>query len=292
MTDQPHHHPYQLAARRGADHTTIVTVGDQADRAVNVGGDNVTIIAGPCAVESRESLYETAAGLRQMGVRLLRGGAFKPRTSPHSFQGLGEAGLRILREVADELDMLVVTEVLGVEEVPLVAQYADMVQVGTRNMANVRLLQRLGRERVPVLLKRGMGSTIEEFLCAAEYILHEGNERVVLCERGIRSFEPLTRAAFDLNVVPLIAQLTHLPLIVDPSHASGRRELVGAVSIGAVAAGAHGLLVEVHHDPEASIVDGRQSLGLDDARRLVTSLQTIADATGRQLRGADARVAA
>lgn len=237
-----HNHPYRNALRQSVDHTTIVTVGAGLPQAMQIGGDNVAMIAGPCAVESHESLYATAAGLRRLGVRMLRGGAYKPRTSPHSFQGLGESGLRILRDVADELDMLVVTEVLGVEEVPLVAEYADMIQVGTRNMANVRLLQSLGRQRVPVLLKRGMGSTVEEFLCAAEYILHEGNPDVVLCERGIRSFEPMTRAAFDLNVVPLLAQLTHLPLIVDPSHASGLRELVGAVSMGAVAAGAHGLI--------------------------------------------------
>ncbi|MCW2955813.1 MAG: aroF [Thermoleophilia bacterium] len=281
-------HPYR-AVMRADRPDTIVHVG--ADR-IPIGGNAVALIAGPCAVEGRDELLAVAHALRERGVQLLRGGAFKPRTSPHSFQGLGEEGLRILAEAREQTGMAIVTEVLSPEEVPLVAAYADVLQVGTRNMANYRLLEALGRCGRPVLLKRGQGSTVEEFLCAAEYVVDAGNPDVMLCERGVRSFEPLVRNAFDLNVIPLLRQLTHLPVLADPSHAAGRADLVHAVSLGAVAAGAHGLMVEVHAHPEAALVDGGQSLDLDQAVALADGVDAIARATGRTLGRARRVVAA
>ncbi|MCW2959717.1 MAG: aroF [Thermoleophilia bacterium] len=281
-------HPYRNALR--ADRPdTVVHVGPAR---VAIGGDSVALIAGPCAVEDRDQLLGIARGLRSQGVQLLRGGAFKPRTSPHSFQGLGREGLEILAEARDLTGMGIVTEVLSPEEVPLVAAYADVLQVGTRNMANYRLLQAVGATDMPVLLKRGMASTIEELLCAAEYILAAGNPNVILCERGVRSFEPLVRSAFDLNVIPLLRHLTHLPVIVDPSHAAGRSDLVHGVSLGAVAAGAHGLIVEVHDDPAAALVDGAQSLDLEQAAALADGVDAVARATGRKLGRTRSTVAA
>jgi 3-deoxy-7-phosphoheptulonate synthase len=218
-----------------------------------------------------------------MGVQMLRGGAFKPRTSPHSFQGLGEEGLQLLAEARDVTGMAIVTEVLAPEDVPLVARYADVLQVGTRNMANYRLLEALGAQDKPVLLKRGMAATVEELLCAAEYILAGGNPNVILCERGIRSFEPMVRNAFDLNVIPLLDQLTHLPVIVDPSHAAGRADLVHAVTMGAVAAGAHGFIIEAHENPGAAVVDGSQTLDMAAMQRLITGVDAVASAIGRDL---------
>ena len=281
-------HPYRNAIRAGRP-DTIVHVG--AER-VAVGGDNVTMIAGPCAVEGRDTLLATAHALRAMGVPMLRGGAFKPRTSPHSFQGLGEEGLELLSEARAETGMAIVTEVLSPEDVALVARHADVLQVGTRNMANYRLLEALGAQDKPVLLKRGMAATVEELLCAAEYVLAGGNPNVILCERGIRSFEPMVRNAFDLNVIPLLGELTHLPVIVDPSHAAGRTDLVHGVSLGAVAAGAHGLIVEVHEDPAAAIVDGSQTLDLPATERLLTGIEAIAAATGRTMDRSTRTVAA
>lgn len=272
-------HPYRIAARAGRP-DTIVHVGE---RRVPIGGDGVVAIAGPCAVEGRDTLLATARGLAALGVPLLRGGAFKPRTSPHSFQGLGEEGLELLAEARAATGMGIVTEVLSPEDVPLVARHADVLQVGTRNMANYRLLQALGEIDTPVLLKRGMAATVEELLCAAEYVLAAGNPNVILCERGVRSFEPLVRNAFDLNVVPLLRELTHLPVIVDPSHAAGRADLVHGISLGAVAAGAHGLIVEVHERPDTALVDGAQSLDLPAAGRLLDGIEAIAGATGRRM---------
>jgi 3-deoxy-7-phosphoheptulonate synthase len=273
-------HPYRNAVRAGRP-DTIVHVGDAR---TPIGGDHVAMIAGPCAVEGRDTLLATVRGLAALGVPMLRGGAFKPRTSPHSFQGLGEAGLELLAEARELTGMSIVTEVLATDDIKLVAHHADVLQVGTRNMANYRLLQALGEQTdKPVLLKRGMAATVEELLCAAEYILAAGNPNVILCERGIRSFEPMVRNAFDLNVVPLLADLTHLPVIVDPSHAAGRADLVQAVSMGAVAAGAHGLIVEVHEQPSAAVVDGPQSLDLDGAGRLLDAVDVIASATGRSM---------
>jgi 3-deoxy-7-phosphoheptulonate synthase len=272
-------HPYRNAVRAGRP-DTIVRVGA---RGIPVGGDHVSVIAGPCAVEGRDTLLATARALSGLGVQMLRGGAFKPRTSPHSFQGLGREGLELLAEARDVTGMAIVTEVLSPEDVPLVAAYADVLQVGTRNMANYRLLDALGQQGKPVLLKRGMAATVEELLCAAEYVLAGGNPNVILCERGIRSFEPLVRNAFDINVIPLLDELTHLPVIVDPSHAAGYASLVPAVSLGAIAAGAHGLIVEVHEQPAAAIVDGSQTLDIPQAAQLLDGLAAIADATGRSL---------
>ena len=281
-------HPYRRAARSGrAD--TLVRIGDAG---VTIGGDHVAMIAGPCAVEDRDSLLEVARGLRAMGVQLLRGGAFKPRTSPYSFQGLGQAGLELLAEARDVTGMAIITEVLAVEDIAAVAEHADVLQVGTRNMANYRLLDALGQAGRPVLLKRGMGATVEELLCAAEYVLAAGNPDVILCERGTRSFEPLVRNAFDLNVVPLLRDMTHLPVIVDPSHAAGRADLVHALSLGAVAAGAHGVMVEVHATPSLAIVDGDQTLDLLAAAALLDALDVITRATGRSFDRAAAQVAA
>ena len=281
-------HPYRLAAR--ADRLdTVVRVGE---RGIPIGGDHVAVMAGPCAVEDRTSLLTTAGALSAMGVGILRGGAFKPRTSPYSFQGLGEAGLELLAEARALTGMAVVTEVLTPEDVPLVARYADVLQVGTRNMANYRLLEALGDAGRPVVLKRGMAATIEELLCAAEYILAAGNPDVILCERGIRSFEPLTRAAFDLNAIPLLRALTHLPVLVDPSHAAGRADLVPGVSVGAVAAGAHGLLVEVHATPDTALVDGSQTLDLPSAATLLDAVGAVVGATGRSFERVTRPVAA
>lgn len=282
-------HPYRNALRAGRT-DTIVHVGDAR---IPIGSDHVAMIAGPCAVEGRDTLLATARGLAARGVPMLRGGAFKPRTSPHSFQGLGEEGLELLAEAREQTGMAIVTEVLASEDIELVARHADMLQVGTRNMANYRLLQALGEQTdKPVLLKRGMAATVEELLCAAEYILAAGNPNVILCERGIRSFEPMVRNAFDLNVIPLLADLTHLPVIVDPSHAAGRADLVQAVSMGAVAAGAHGLIVEVHEQPSTAVVDGDQSLDLDAATRLLDAVDAIAGATGRSMTRVVSKVAA
>jgi 3-deoxy-7-phosphoheptulonate synthase len=281
-------HPYRNAARAGRP-DTIVRVGEHR---LPIGGSHVAVIAGPCAVEGRDTLLATARALSALGVTMLRGGAFKPRTSPHSFQGLGEEGLQLLAEARAATGMAIVTEVLSPEEVPLVARYADVLQVGTRNMANYRLLQALGECGKPVLLKRGMAATVEELLCAAEYVLDAGNPDVILCERGIRSFEPLVRNAFDINVIPLLRHLTHLPVIVDPSHAAGRVELVRDISLGAVAAGAHGLIVEVHEQPSAALVDGSQSLDIPGAANLLDGLEAIAAATGRTLDRATRTVAA
>lgn len=282
-------HPYNLAARAGRPNT-IVHVGEHL---VPVGADQVVVIAGPCAVESASSLFETADALAAMGITMLRAGAYKPRTSPYSFQGLGHEALELLAEARARTAMAIVTEVLDPADVRLVAEYADVLQVGTRNMANYRLLDALGSQtEKPVLLKRGMAASVEEMLCAAEYVLAAGNPNVILCERGVRTFESLVRNSFDLNVVPLLAELTHLPVIVDPSHATGRADLVKAVSMGAVAAGAQGLMVEAHVRPHEALVDGAQSLDIPSMKRLLTGVDAIARATGRMLTCSKKQVAA
>lgn len=281
-------HPYRLAAR--ADRAdTVVHVGA---RRIPIGGDDVTVIAGPCAVEERDTILAIADALAGMGVPMLRGGAFKPRTSPYAFQGLGERGLELLAEARERTGLAVVTEVLAIEDIELVARHADMLQVGARNMANYRLLDALGACGRPVLLKRGMGATVEELLCAAEYVLAAGNPDVVLCERGVRSFEPLVRNALDLNVVPLLRELTHLPILVDPSHASGRSSLVPALAAGTVAAGAHGVLVEMHVDPARALVDGAQCLDVEATAGMLTTLRAVANATGRRMTEAAGEVRA
>ena len=270
--------PFKRASREFHPQDTLVSVGD-----VVIGGTKVILMAGPCAVESLDQMLETACAVKECGAKLLRGGAFKPRTSPYSFQGLGEEGLRILGEVRKETGLPVVTEVMDPELVPLVSSYADVLQVGARNMQNFALLHAVGEAHRPVLLKRGMMSTMEELLMAAEYILSHGNDRVILCERGIRTFETYTRNTLDINAVPLLKQLTHLPVIVDPSHGTGKWELVEAVSRAAVAAGADGLIVEVHAHPEEALSDGTQSLKPERFGALMQSLQRVAEAVGRTL---------
>jgi len=250
---------------------------------VQVGGSGVVVIAGPCAVESREQLFETARAVKAGGARILRGGAFKPRSSPYNFQGMGEEGLKLLSEVSKETGLPVVTEVMDTRKVELVAKYADMLQVGSRNMQNYPLLKEVGMSRKPVLLKRGMMATIEEFLLAAEYILNQGNEQVILCERGIRTFETSTRNTLDLSAVPMLKRLSHLPVIVDPSHGTGLRWMVPAMAKAAVAVGADGLIMEVHYKPEEAICDGYQSLSLNEFAQLMTDLKKIARAVGREI---------
>jgi 3-deoxy-7-phosphoheptulonate synthase len=268
----------KLAVKGEGREENIVDVGD-----VPVGGREIVVIAGPCSVESREQIMETARAVRSAGASMLRGGAFKPRTLPYSFQGLGEEGLRLLAEARDETGLPVVTEVMSPGNVELVERYADVLQVGARNVQNYPLLKRLGEARKPVLLKRGMASTIEEWLSAAEYILHGGNEDVILCERGIRSFDALTRFTLDLTVVPLLKEVSHLPVVVDPSHGTGVRSLVAPMARAAVAAGADGLMVEVHPRPEEAKSDGAQSLRPDEFRQLMEDLEPVARAVGRTL---------
>jgi 3-deoxy-7-phosphoheptulonate synthase len=250
---------------------------------VQVGGSEIVVIAGPCAVESREQLFETARSVKSGGARILRGGAFKPRSSPYNFQGLGEEGLKLLGIIRKETGLPVVTEVMDTRQVELVASYADMIQIGSRNMQNYPLLKEAGMCRKPVLLKRGMMATIEEFLLAAEYILNQGYEQVILCERGIRTFETSTRNTLDLSAVPMLKRLSHLPVIVDPSHGTGLRWMVPAMAKAAVAAGADGIIVEVHYKPEEAICDGPQSLNLNEFTQLMTDLKKIARAIGREI---------
>ena len=241
------------------------------------------IIAGPCAVESREQVNLSADAVHLAGAKVLRGGAFKPRTSPYKFQGLGEEGLIILRETSDRTGLPVVTEVMDTRQVELVAKYADMLQIGSRNMQNYPLLKEVGLLHKPILLKRGMMATIEEFLLAAEYILSQGNDQVILCERGIRTFEPTTRNTLDLSAVPVLKRLCHLPVIVDPSHGTGHRWMVSAMARAAIAVGADGLIVEVHCRPEEALCDGQQSLSPDEFTLMMNDLKKIAVAVGREI---------
>ncbi|MDH7486706.1 MAG: 3-deoxy-7-phosphoheptulonate synthase [Anaerolineae bacterium] len=271
-------HPFKLASRDFQPEDTVVSLNG-----IRIGGKAVVVMAGPCAVESRQQLLEIAQAVKAAGATILRGGAFKPRTSPYSFQGLGLEGLEILAEARAQTGLLVVTEVVSPDQVPLVGTYADILQIGARNMQNYALLQAVGKAHKPVLLKRGMMSTIEELLMSAEYILSQGNERLMLCERGIRTFETYTRNTLDINAVPLLKQLTHLPVIVDPSHGTGKWELVTAVSRAAVAAGADGLLIEVHNHPEQALSDGAQSLKPERFAELMTELRRVAEAVGRTL---------
>lgn len=271
--------PYKLVGRELKEDTTVIDLGD----GVAIGGRQLAVIAGPCAVESREQARLTAARVAAAGARLFRGGAYKPRTSPYSFQGLAREGLEILAEVRDEFGLKIVTEAIDAESVEEVERYADVIQIGARNMQNFSLLKRAGRARRPVLLKRGNAATLDELLMAAEYILSEGNYRVILCERGIRTFADHTRNTLDLSVVPAVQQLSHLPIIVDPSHGTGRREKVIAMSRAAVAAGADGLIVEVHHHPEQALSDGNQSLDPAEFEQLLREIGQIAPVLGRSM---------
>ena len=264
--------------RKSKPDPTIVDV-----KGIKFGSAEVVIIAGPCSVENREQMMETAKAVKSAGGVILRGGAFKPRSSPYNFQGLGEEGLKLLQETRSETGLPIVTEVMDTRMVDLVAGYADILQIGSRNMQNYPLLKEVGMLRKPVLLKRGMMATIEEFLLAAEYILNQGNEQVILCERGIRTFETSTRNTLDLGAVPMLKHLSHLPVIVDPSHGTGHRWMVPAMAKAAVAAGADGLIMEVHFKPEEALCDGHQSLSPDEFTRLMTDLKKIAQAVGRDI---------
>ncbi|HEX7592607.1 MAG TPA: 3-deoxy-7-phosphoheptulonate synthase [Anaerolineae bacterium] len=269
-------HPFKLASRDFHPEDSVVKING-----ISVGTPQVIVMAGPCSVESREQLMETAAAVKQAGAHILRGGAFKPRTSPYAFQGLGLKGLELLREARDEFHLPIVTEVMSPQDVTLVAQYADILQIGSRNMQNFALLHAVGEMQKPVLLKRGLMSTIEELLMAAEYILSHGNQRVILCERGIRTFETATRNTFDINAIPVLKSLTHLPVLADPSHGTGKWELVTPIARAAVAAGADGLIIEVHCDPARALSDGAQSLKPDKFASMIAEVRRVAQAVGR-----------
>jgi 3-deoxy-7-phosphoheptulonate synthase len=274
--------PYKLVSREVKIEDTVVRVGG-ADGGIEIGGKQLAIIAGPCAVESREQAFAAARAVRDSGANLFRGGAFKPRTSPYSFQGLGEEGLKILAEVRREFGLAIVTETIDPENCDLVAEYADVLQVGARNMQNFSLLKRVGRTRKPVLLKRGMSATLEEFLMAAEYILAEGNYQVILCERGVRTFADHTRNTLDLSVIPAVKRLSHLPILVDPSHGTGKREKVTPLARAAVAVGADGLIVEVHAAADQALSDGYQSLYPEQFAEMMRQVTAIAGVMGRTM---------
>lgn len=270
--------PFKLASREFKPDKSIIRVNG-----VSLGGEDIIIMAGPCAVESREQILETALKVKEAGATILRGGAFKPRSSPYSFQGLKEKGLEMLAEVKEKTGLSLVTEVMAPEQVSLVGEVADILQIGARNMQNYALLEAVGKYNKPVLLKRGMMATLEEFLMAAEYILSNGNSNVILCERGIRTFETYTRNTLDLAAVPLLKELSHLPVCVDPSHATGSRSLVAPVSKAAVAVGTDALLIEVHPHPEKALIDGAQSLNLEEFSKFMEELRTVAEAVKRRI---------
>ncbi|HET7230055.1 MAG TPA: 3-deoxy-7-phosphoheptulonate synthase [Longimicrobium sp.] len=273
--------PYKLASREFSVEPSVVRAGDGPGAAV--GGRRLAVIAGPCSVEGRDMLRATARAVRDAGAGMLRGGAFKPRTSPYAFQGLGEAALHMLAEVRAETGLPIVTEVMDTRQVELVAEHADVLQVGARNMQNFSLLSELGRVQRPVLLKRGLSATVKELLMAAEYVMAQGNRDVILCERGIRTFETITRNTLDVGAIPVLKSETHLPVMVDPSHAGGRADLVAPLAFAAVAAGADGIIVEVHPNPEQALSDGDQSLTMDAFTALMRGLAPFAAAAGREL---------
>src|SRR5216683_1820950 len=271
--------PYKLAGRSFRPQGTIV----QFANGVQIGGDQVVVMAGPCSVESKTQLFTVAELVAKAGARVLRGGAFKPRSSPYSFQGMGEEGLKLLREAGDHFNLLVISEVMEISQIPLMLPYIDIFQVGARNMQNFNLLRELGKVKKPVLLKRGIAATLEELLLSAEYIMAGGNYDVILCERGIRTFETYTRNTMDISAIPIIHKLSHLPMTADPSHGTGRCDKVAPMARAAVAAGADGLLIEVHHDPDHALSDGAQSLFPEQFRELMSQLRMIAPAVGRSL---------
>jgi 3-deoxy-7-phosphoheptulonate synthase len=268
--------PYKIASRHFKPGGTVIKLGS-----VEIGGPRVAIMAGPCSVENEDQIERAAEIVAQAGAQIIRGGAFKPRSSPYSFQGLGEEGLRILRKSADRHGLLVISEVMDQTQIPLLVEYADILQIGARNMQNFNLLRKLGEIRKPVLLKRGIAATIEELLLSAEYILSGGNYEVILCERGIRTFETATRNTMDISAFPVLKRLTHLPVVGDPSHGTGKRDFVLAMARAATAAGADGLLVEVHHDPDHALSDGAQTLRPEQFREMMAQVRAIAQAVGR-----------
>lgn len=261
---------YKLASRQNHPSNTVVKIGD-----TEFGGEKIQVIAGPCAVESLKQMLEIACFIKQMGVRFIRGGAYKPRTSPYDFQGLEKEGLKILDQVREKTGLMVVTEVMDTREVKLVSQYADILQIGSRNMQNYPLLKEVGKSKKTVLLKRGYSASIEEWLLAAEYIMLAGNEKIILCERGIRTFESYTRNTLDLSAVPIIKKISHLPIIVDPSHSTGHSDLVKPMSRGAIAVGADGLIIEVHPNPQMSYSDGNQAVTLEQFRDILYDIKNI-----------------
>ncbi|HEY1468852.1 MAG TPA: 3-deoxy-7-phosphoheptulonate synthase [Candidatus Acidoferrum sp.] len=271
--------PFKLASRHFKPQGTIIDLG----RGVKIGGDEIVVAAGPCSVESREQIHAVAEAVSKTGARILRAGAFKPRTSPYAFQGLGEKGLQLIREAADKFKLFVVSEVMDLSQIEMMGQYVDIFQVGARNMQNYFLLRALGEIQKPVLLKRGMSATIEELLLSAEYILSGGNYNVILCERGIRTFETYLRNTLDIAAIPVIKKLSHLPIVADPSHGTGRRDKVPPMARAAVAAGADGLLIEVHNDPDHALSDGAQSLTPVEFAQLMTEIRIIAPAVGRRI---------
>jgi 3-deoxy-7-phosphoheptulonate synthase len=270
--------PFKLASREFKPEKTVVKING-----TEIGGDRITVIAGPCAVESYDQVLEAAIAAKEAGAHVLRGGAFKPRSSPYSFQGLGEEGLKILKSVGEKVGLPIITEVMTPELGDLVADYADILQVGARNMQNFSLLEKVGKISRPVLLKRGLMSTVEELLMSAEYILSNGNRNVILCERGIRTFEKYTRNTLDISAVPVIQKMSHLPVIVDPSHATGERYLISPISLGAVATGADGIMVEIHPDPDHALCDGYQSLPLPQFQEMMERLKGVARAVGKRI---------
>ena len=270
--------PYKLVGREFKPDDTIIKLNG-----MDIGGERLAVMAGPCAVESREQLMETAHAVKESGATVLRGGAFKPRTSPYSFQGLGENGLKILAQAREETGLMIVTETIDPENVTLVEAYADILQVGARNMQNFSLLKRVGKSKRPVLLKRGISATLDEFLMAAEYVMSEGNYNVILCERGVRTFNNYTRFTMDLSTIPEVKRVSHLPIIVDPSHGTGKREMVIPMAKASIAAGADGIMVEVHPSPEEALSDGYQSLMPDSFAQLMTEMKALAQAIGRKM---------
>ena len=270
--------PYKLASRSFKTENTVITVGD-----IRIGGDEVIVMAGPCSAESEEQVEAAAAAVKRAGAKVLRGGAFKPRSSPYSFQGMGEDGLRLLKSAADRHNLKLITEVMDISQLALIERYADILQVGARNMQNFTLLRELGQSKTPVMLKRGISATIEEWLLSAEYILAGGNTNVMLCERGIRTFESYTRNTLDISAIPVVQKLSHLPIIVDPSHGTGKRDKVAPMARAAVAAGADGLIIEVHCDPDHALSDGAQSMFPAQFDRLMAELRIIAPAIGRSI---------
>lgn len=270
--------PFKLAGRSFQESNTVIKIKD-----VEIGGNHVVMMSGPCSVESEDQIFRLAKVVAESGATILRGGAFKPRTSPYAFQGMGEEGLKLMRAAADQYNLLVITEVMQIEQIDLIYKYADIFQVGARNMQNFSLLKELGKTDKPVMLKRGIAATIEEWLMSAEYILSGGNKDVVLCERGIRTFENYTRNTFDLSAIPVVHKKSHLPIIADPSHATGLRDQVPPMARAAVAAGADGLMIEFHHDPETALSDGPQALLPNTYLKLMEELRLIAKAIGRTL---------
>ena len=272
--------PYKLVSRDVKEENTIIRF---AGTDATIGGKNLAVIAGPCAIENREQAFAVAERVAQAGAQFFRGGAYKPRTSPYTFQGLGEAGLRIMAEIRERFGMKIITEAIDNESLELVAEYADVIQIGARNMQNFSLLKRAGRARKPVMVKRGMSATLEEFLMAAEYVMSEGNYQVILCERGVRTFADHPRNTLDLSIVPAVQRLSHLPIVVDPSHGTGKRDKVTPMSRAAVAVGADGLIVEVHNQPDRALSDGMQSLYPEQFEELMAQVRQIAAVVGREV---------